>query len=397
MEEKMNRDILAVVQESMPTFSKGQRRIANYILESYDKAAFMTASKLGKIVGVSESTVVRFAAELGYDGYPSMQRSLQKMIRRRLNSVQRIEVSNDRIGDHDILSTVLQSDMEKIRLTLEAVDRDSFELAADAIVSARRIYIIGVRSAAAIVTFLSFNMHLIFDNVITVSTNTVSEIFERLIRVGPEDVVIGVSFPRYSRRTVEAMRLARDRGATTIAITDSDASPLAPIATYLLKARSDMVSFVDSLVAPLSLANALLVAVSRRKSGELSQTFQTLEKIWDEYGVYEKPQDDRKAPCSGRRRGRDDGRHRGGRARGGGDLAGTRPQGGPQAVYHRQGPVQRDQSLHAPAGAGVGPRERTISLRSHEPHLSGGCRGVFHRPWCPLESRAGQPGLSPVG
>ena len=180
MEEKMNRDILAVVQESMPTFSKGQRRIANYILESYDKAAFMTASKLGKIVGVSESTVVRFAAELGYDGYPSMQRSLQKMIRRRLNSVQRIEVSNDRIGDHDILSTVLQSDMEKIRLTLEAVDRDSFELAADAIVSARRIYIIGVRSAAAIVTFLSFNMHLIFDNVITVSTNTVSEIFERL-------------------------------------------------------------------------------------------------------------------------------------------------------------------------------------------------------------------------
>ena len=292
MEEKMNRDILAVVQESMPTFSKGQRRIANYILESYDKAAFMTASKLGKIVGVSESTVVRFAAELGYDGYPSMQRSLQKMIRRRLNSVQRIEVSNDRIGDHDILSTVLQSDMEKIRLTLEAVDRDSFELAADAIVSARRIYIIGVRSAAAIVTFLSFNMHLIFDNVITVSTNTVSEIFERLIRVGPEDVVIGISFPRYSRRTVEAMRLARDRGATTIAITDSDASPLAPIATYLLKARSDMVSFVDSLVAPLSLANALLVAVSRRKSGELSQTFQTLEKIWDEYGVYEKPQDE---------------------------------------------------------------------------------------------------------
>ena len=288
----MNRDILAVIQENMPTFSKGQRRIANYILESYDKAAFMTASKLGKIVGVSESTVVRFAAELGYDGYPSMQKTMQKMIRRRLNSVQRIEVSNDRIGDHDILSTVLQSDMEKIRLTLEAVDHNSFELSADAIVSARRIYIIGVRSAAAIVTFLSFNMHLIFDNVITVSTNTVSEIFERLIRVGPEDVVIGISFPRYSRRTVEAMRLARDRGATTIAITDSDASPLAPIATHMLKARSDMVSFVDSLVAPLSLANALLVAVSRRKSSELSNTFQTLEKIWDEYGVYEKPQDE---------------------------------------------------------------------------------------------------------
>ena len=285
----MSSDILTTIQTQLHTFSKGQKRIAAYILESYDKAAFMTASKLGKTVAVSESTVVRFAVELGFDGYPSMQKSLQKMIRRRLNSVQRIEVSNDRIGDHDILSTVLQSDMEKIRLTLEAVDHNSFELSADAIVSARRIYIIGVRSAASIVTFLSFNMHLIFDNVITVSTNTVSEIFERLIRV---DVVIGISFPRYSRRTVEAMRLARDRGATTIAITDSDASPLAPIATHMLKARSDMVSFVDSLVAPLSLANALLVAVSRRKSSELSNTFQTLEKIWDEYGVYEKPQDE---------------------------------------------------------------------------------------------------------
>ena len=284
----MNRDILAVIQENMPTFSKGQRRIANYILESYDKAAFMTASKLGKIVGVSESTVVRFAAELGYDGYPSMQKSLQKMIRRRLNSVQRIEVSNDRIGDHDILSTVLQSDMEKIRLTLEAVDHNSFELSADAIVSARRIYIIGVRSAAAIVTFLSFNMHLIFDNVITVSTNTVSEIFERLIRVGPEDVVIGISFPRYSRRTVKAMRYAKDRGAGVIAITDSAASPLAELADHTLMARSDMASFVDSLAAPLSLVNALIVAVSRKKSEEISGTFSKLEKIWDEYEVYEK-------------------------------------------------------------------------------------------------------------
>ena len=287
----MNRDILTVIQENMSTFSKGQKRIANYILESYDKAAFMTASRLGKTVSVSESTVVRFAAELGYDGYPSMQRSLQKMIRNRLTSVQRIEVSNDRIGDQDLLSSVLQSDIEKIRLTLEEVDRQSFDRAVDAIVSARKIYIMGVRSSASLATFLSFYFNLIFDNVISVAANTASEVFETMLRVGAEDVVIGVSFPRYSSRTVQAMNFARDRGATTIAITDSEASPLAPISNYTLKARSDMASFVDSLVAPLSLVNALLVAVSRKKNDDLAHTFQTLEDIWDEYEVYEKVQD----------------------------------------------------------------------------------------------------------
>ena len=284
----MNRDILAVIQENAPTFSKGQRKIANFILESYDKAAFMTASRLGKKVGVSESTVVRFASELGYDGYPDMQRSLQKMIRNRLTTVQRIEVTNDRLGDQDLLSMVLQSDIDKIRLTLEELDRTSFDQAVDAIVSARKIYIIGVRSSAAIAAFLHFYCNLIFDNVVLVSANTASEIFESLLRVGGGDVVIGVSFPRYSSRTVQAMSFARDRGAVTIAITDGEASPLAPICTYSLMARSDMASFVDSLVAPLSLVNALLVAVSQRKNDELARTFQNLEDIWDEYGVYEK-------------------------------------------------------------------------------------------------------------
>ena len=287
----MNHDILTLIQENIHTCSKGQKRIANFILDSYDKAAFMTASRLGKRVGVSESTVVRFAAELGYDGYPDMQKSLQKMIRNRLTSVQRIEVTNDRIGDQDLLSMVLQSDIEKIRLTLEELDRDSFEHAVDAIVSARKIYIIGVRSSASIATFLTFYFNLIFDNVVEVSANTASEVFERLLRVGEGDVVIGVSFPRYSSRTVQAMSFARDRGATTVAITDSEASPLAPICTYTLKARSDMASFVDSLVAPLSLVNALLVAVSRKKNDDLAHTFQILEGIWDEYGVYEKVQE----------------------------------------------------------------------------------------------------------
>ena len=287
----MNHDILTMIRENMHTFSKGQKKIANFILESYDKAAFMTASRLGKKVGVSESTVVRFAAELGYDGYPDMQKSLQKMIRNRLTSVQRIEVTNDRIGDQDLLSTVLQSDIEKIRVTLGELDRDSFSHAVDAIVSAKKIYIIGVRSSVAIAAFMAFYFNLIFDNVVMVSANTASEVFENLLRVGEGDVVIGVSFPRYSSRTVQAMNFARDRGATTVAITDSEASPLAPISHYTLKARSDMASFVDSLVAPLSLVNALLVAVSRKKNDDLAHTFQTLEQIWAEYGVYEKVQD----------------------------------------------------------------------------------------------------------
>ncbi|MGO5060974.1 MurR/RpiR family transcriptional regulator [Lawsonibacter sp. LCP25S3_F5] len=287
----MNQDILALIQENMNTFSKGQKRIAAFILDSYDKAAFMTASRLGKKVGVSESTVVRFAAELGYDGYPDMQKSLQKMIRNRLTSVQRIEVTNDRIGDQDLVSMVLQSDMEKIRLTLEELDRSAFDNAVKTIVSAKRIYIIGVRSSAAIASFLGFYFNLIFDNVVNVTAGTASEMFEHLLRVGEDDVVIGVSFPRYSSRTVQAMSFARDRKATTVAITDSEASPLAPICKYTLKARSDMASFGDSLVAPLSLVNALLVAVSRAKNDDLANTFQTLERIWEDYGVYEKVQE----------------------------------------------------------------------------------------------------------
>jgi DNA-binding MurR/RpiR family transcriptional regulator len=286
--EEMNRDILTVIQENMDSFSKGQKKIAGFILDSYDKAAFMTASRLGKKVGVSESTVVRFASELGYDGYPDMQRSLQKMIRNRLTTVQRIEVTNDRLGDQDLLSMVLQSDIDKIRQTLEELDRESFNRTVDAIVSARKIYIIGVRSSAALASFLHFYFNLIFDNVVLVSASTASEVFEGLLRVGEEDVVIGVSFPRYSSRTVRAMSFARDRGAVTVAITDSEASPLAVISKYVLMARSDMASFVDSLVAPLSLVNALLVAVSQRKNDDLARTFRTLEDIWDEYGVYEK-------------------------------------------------------------------------------------------------------------
>lgn len=284
----MSKDILSVIQGNIGTFSKGQRLIAHYILESYDKAAFMTASKLGKTVNVSESTVVRFAAELGYDGYPAMQKAMQEMVRSKLTSIQRIEVSNDRIGNQDILSMVMQSDMEKLRMTLEETDRAQFDRAVDAIVEARRVYILGVRSAAAIASFLGFYFNLIFEHVTVVHSTSTSEVFEQLLRIGPGDVMIGVSFPRYSRRTVKAMQFAKDRGAETIAITDSETSPLTANACLTLLAKSDMASFVDSLVAPLSLVNALIVSIGRKINNDLSETFETLEQIWDEYEVYEK-------------------------------------------------------------------------------------------------------------
>jgi DNA-binding MurR/RpiR family transcriptional regulator len=289
----MAKDILSHIQESMPSFSKGQKLIASFILESYDKAAFMTACKLGKTVNVSESTVVRFAAELGYDGYPSMQKALQEMIRSKLTSIQRIEVSNDRIGDQDIMSMVMQSDIEKIRITLEETCRESFHQAVESITSARRIYILGVRSASALANFMSFYFTFIFDNVVHVETSSISEVFEQVMRIGPGDVLIGLSFPRYSKRTVKAMQYAKNQGAQVIAITDSAVSPLAAIADVSLYAKSDMASFVDSLVAPLSLVNALIVAVSRVKNDQVEETFGKLEQIWAEYEVYEPSVDEK--------------------------------------------------------------------------------------------------------
>jgi len=287
----MTSDILSLIQSGMGRFSKGQKLIANYIVSSYDKAAFMTASKLGKTVNVSESTVVRFAVELGYDGYPAMQKALQEMIRNKLTSVQRIEVANNRFGNQEILSMVLQSDIEKIRSTLEAVDKAAFQAAVDDILSAKTIYILGVRSSASIASFLSFYFNLMFDNVKHIHTSSNAEMFEQMVRISKDDVVIGISFPRYSSRTVKAMKFAYDRGATVIALTDSMSAPIAQNATHTLIAMSDMVSLVDSLVAPLSVVNALIVACSYKKEKEISETFSNLETIWDEYGVYEKVDD----------------------------------------------------------------------------------------------------------
>ena len=284
----MSRDILAAIQSRMDSFSKGQKLIGRYILENYDKAAFMTAAKLGQTVKISESTVVRFAAELGYDGYPAMQKAMQEMIRGKLTTVQRIEVSYDRLGTEDVLDKVVKSDMEKLRLSLAELSRGDFAATVEAIVNARRIYILGVRSSAALSDFLTFYFKLIFDNVWQVQTSLASEMFEQMLRVGKDDVVIGISFPRYSTRCVRAMEFARDQGATVVAVTDSELSPLYDTANYRLLAKSDMASFVDSLVAPLSVLNALIVAVGRKKSAEVTATFERLERIWDEYQVYEK-------------------------------------------------------------------------------------------------------------
>ena len=285
-------DLITKIQSELPGFSKGQKQIARFILEHYDKAAFMTASRLGVTVGVSESTVVRFATELGYDCYPHLQRALQEMIRNKLTSVQRMEVAGDRMGGRDVLQTVLHADTDMIRVTLDEIDRDAFQGAVDALMGAKRIYILGVRSSSALASFLGFYFNLLFENVTLVHTNSVSEIFEQVLRVGPGDVLFGISFPRYSKRTLSAMKYARDRGARVIALTDSQLSPLARVADHVLLARSDMASFVDSLVAPLSVINALIVAVGMSRRDEIEQTFNKLERIWEEYDVYEKPEDD---------------------------------------------------------------------------------------------------------
>ena len=250
----------------------------------------MTASKLGKTVSVSESTVVRFAVELGFDGYPSMQRSLQEIVRTRLTSVQRIEAANDRFGDQDIVSSVLQSDVDSIRLTAESLDRREMAACVEAILQAKHIYIVGVRSSAALAAYLNFYFRNLFDNVRLVSSTATSEMFEQMLRVGTGDVVLGISLPRYSGRTVKVMQYAHDRQATVLAITDKPDAPAGKFADHVLVAKSGMVSVVDSLVAAMSVINALVVSIGRSQERLLTQTFENLEHIWDEYDVYERVQ-----------------------------------------------------------------------------------------------------------
>lgn len=288
----MSKSVLQTIQSRMNSFSKGQKRIASYILENYDKAAFMTANKLGKTAQVSESTVVRFATELGYDGYPMMQKALQEIIRGKLTSIQRIQVSDDMMDGADILGTVMQRDMNSIHTAIEQVDRGVFDRVVDKLVHAEHIYLLGVRSSSFLAGYLNFYFHLIFKNVTLVQNFSAGEIFEQMLRIGPGDVLVGISFPRYSKMTANAVHFARDRGAEVIAITDSQMSPLYQLASASLLVRSDMISMVDSMAAPLSLLNALIVAVGRQKREEISNTYSELEQVWSRYNIFGKTEDE---------------------------------------------------------------------------------------------------------
>lgn len=284
----MKSDLLDKLEKNAASLSKGQKKIADYIMKNYDKAAFMTASVLGKKVGTSESTVVRFASELGFKGYPELQKELQQLIKSKLTAVQRLEVSRSLIGDGDIVGTVLSGDMELIRQTAEEISKEDFKKSVEAINNAKKIYILGVRSSAALASFLAFYFNLVFDSVVLVDTSSNSEMFEQMFRIDENDVCIAISFPRYSRQTVNAIRFIHDRKATVISVTDTVKSPIAPFSDYLLVAKSSMASVVDSLVAPLSLINALIVSVTLSKKDEVYGNFNKLESIWDKYQVYEK-------------------------------------------------------------------------------------------------------------
>ena len=280
-------ELLNRINSNYSSMSKGHKLLATYITDNYDKAVFLTAAKMGEIVGVSESTVVRFATSLGYKGYPEFQSALEELVRNKLNSIQRMEVTYGRIAQSKILEEVLRSDADKIKTTLEKIDHSAFEMAVDIILSAKHIYIIGIRSCAPLASFMSFYFNLMFENVHLLNTNSSSELFEQMVRIGEDDVMIGISFPRYSMRTLKALEFANNRSAKVITITDSVHSPMNLYSSCNLIADSDMASIVDSLVAPLSVINALIVALCMKKQDEVAQTLTMLEDIWDEYQVYE--------------------------------------------------------------------------------------------------------------
>lgn len=288
----MRENVLHKIRMNMDGFSKGQKRIANYILDNYDKAAFMTAAKLGTTTQVSESTVVRFASELGYDGYPEMQKALQEIIRGKLTSVQRMQVSRNQMEGSDILGHVMQRDADSIRAAIEGVDREEFSRVVDKLLKAEHIYILGVRSSSFLAGYLNFYFHLIFKNVIFVQNTAAGEIYEQMIHIGPGDVLVGISFPRYSKMVIHAVEMAHERGADVVAITDSQMSPLYPLATAALLVGCDAISFVDSMAAPLSLLNALILAVGRERMEDASHTFMEMEKLWEKYSIFGKAEDE---------------------------------------------------------------------------------------------------------
>lgn len=288
----MSKSVLQTIRAGMDSFSKGQKRIAAFILDNYDRAAFMTAAKLGETTSVSESTVVRFAAQLGYDGYPDMQKALQELIRGRLTSIQRIQVSRDQMTGSDILGSVMQRDMNGIHDVIERLDRVEFERVVDKLLHAKHIYILGVRSSSFLAGYLNFYLHLIFKNVTLVQSSAAGEIYEQLVHIGPGDVLVSISFPRYSKMAIHAVEFACRRGGDVVAVTDSPMSPMYKMASASLLASSDMISFVDSMVAPMSLLNALILAVGQQRRDELSATLAEMEQVWSKYSIFGKEDDE---------------------------------------------------------------------------------------------------------
>jgi len=281
-------DVVALIEENKIKFSKSHNIIANYVLTNIEKTAYMTIAKLSKETGVSEATVLRFAEKLGFDGYPAFQKSLNEYAKAKLTSIQRMELAYEKIGDSNVFNRVLRSDIAYIEKTLDNIDANDFEKAANAISSAKRIYITGVRSAAALAEFAGFYLHLIFDNVRLIKTTGGDDLFEQIMNVEKDDVFIGISFPRYSKNTIKALEYANRNGATVIGISDSKNSPVSQVSNICLVAESDTTSFVDSLTAPFSLINALVVAVGLKNRELVHNNFERLEKIWDEYEVYSK-------------------------------------------------------------------------------------------------------------
>ncbi len=288
---KITVEIIELISSSAPNMSKGHRAIAAFILESYDKAAYMTAAKLGEEVGVSESTVVRFTTELGFEGYPEFQKALKEELKSKLTSVQRLDYTERFADDSDAISEIMRQDINNLKDTLANIDEAEFKKAVNAILDARKIYIMGIRASAPLSEFMHFYLTVLFDDVILVRSTCTNELFEQIMPIGEGDVMIGISFPRYSARTINSMKYAKQKGATIISITDRDNTPMTEYCDCKLLAKSSMASFVDSLTAPLSLINALLVTLGMRRKDHIKRSFESLETLWSQYRVYETGRD----------------------------------------------------------------------------------------------------------
>ena len=287
MEEKETENIVKIINGKFPAMSRGQRKLAEYILAQYDKAAFLTAAQIGKQVGVSESTVVRFAGLLGYKGFPQMQKALEGMVYKRLHEAPAVDIENENTSGQEVLEQILKKDIRNISNTLEMADRRTFEMAVEKLLNARHVYLVGIRGSEPLAVYMGFYLKLMLDEVTVVSNGNTSDLFEELMKINEEDCLVGISFPRYSMRTLKAIEFANSRSVSVITITDSINSPMNLYSSCNLIARSDMTAAADSLCAPMSLVNALITAVMAKRRKNLLNRLEMLEDICNQYGTGE--------------------------------------------------------------------------------------------------------------